>query len=425
MIPVVLIVGIYARTLQVSGSLSADISNLTEQTGDMEILALGIGKSVDNLEKGLAEIALCAALLIPLAGFILYRSIIRSIGDLILDIKKSGIGDPGAAVAESRKDELSVLAHEFNQVIRKTDSSVQDIKLITSNLVASLGELSGSTSHIARSAEEQSNRTTQVAASSLEMSSAVADVAKNVSEAAKVAKQANDIASRGSKIVEESIISINRIADTTRETSQVVAILGSRSQDVGNIIKVIDDIANQTNLLALNANIEAARAGQHGRGFAVVADEVRKLAEKTTHATKEIGETIRIIQQDTDKALSSMNDDIKAVEKGVMLTSEAGVALKEIVSQIEELSGIMQQISSATDEQSAAAEQISGDVETLADLIRGTASGAAQIAATSQNITEIASVLESITEQHNTHDNTRLPRESMNQHTVEKTVQAV
>lgn len=425
MIPAVLTLGIFVRTQQIRGRVFEDISGLSEQTGEGAVITRRIEKSIDDLGKEVAGITLLTVFLTAVTGFFLHRSITGSIGELTTGIKKFNSRDRGEAFFESKEDELSVLTHELNQVIHHTNNSLQEVKLVTSNLVSSLGELSGSTSHIACSTEEQSNRTTQVAASSLEMSSAVTDVAKNVSEAAKVAKQANDIASRGSGIVEESIISINRIADTTRETSQVVAILGSRSKDVGNIIKVIDDIANQTNLLALNANIEAARAGQHGRGFAVVADEVRKLAEKTTHATKEIGETIRIIQQDTDKALSSMNDDIKAVEKGVMLTSEAGVALKEIVSQIEELSGIMQQISSATDEQSAAAEQISGDVETLADLIRGTASGAAQIAATSQNITEIASVLESITEQHNTHDNTRLPRESMNQHTVEKTVQAV
>jgi methyl-accepting chemotaxis protein len=425
MIPVVLIMGIYVRTQQISGRVFEDISRLDGQTGETVVITKRIEKSIDDLGKGVAEIALLAVFMISVTGFFLHRSFVRSIGDLTTGINKFNSGDLGAAVVESREDELRVLAHELNQAINYTKNSLQEVQLVTSNFVSSLGELTGSTSHIARNAEEQSNRTTQVAASSLEMSSAVTDVAKNVSEAAKVAKQANDVASRGSGIVEESIISINKIADTTRETSQVVAILGSRSQDVGNIIKVIDDIANQTNLLALNANIEAARAGQHGRGFAVVADEVRKLAEKTTHATKEIGETIRIIQQDTEKALSSMNDDIKAVEKGVMLTREAGVALKEIVSQIGELSYIMQQIASATDEQSAAAEQISGDVEALADLIRGTASGAAQIAATSQNITEIASVLQSITEQYYAHDDTVIPQESMNQHAVEKTVQAV
>lgn len=248
----------------------------------------------------------------------------------------------------------------------------------------------------------------------MEMSSAVADVAKNVSEAAKVARKANEVASRGSGIVEKTITSINGIADTTRETSQVVAILGSRSQDVSKIIKVIDDIANQTNLLSLNANIEAARAGYHGRGFAVVADEVRKLAEKTSNATKEIGDTVRRIQLDTEKALSSMDDEIKAVEKGVSFTKEAGIALKEIVSQIEELSFIMQQIASATDEQSAAAEQISGDVEALAGIIKETASGAAQIAETNQDITDLASMMKSIIEKFKAHGDAAIASEQRN-----------
>jgi methyl-accepting chemotaxis protein len=193
---------------------------------------------------------------------------------------------------------------------------------------------------------------------------------------------------------------------------QVVAILGTRSQDVGNIIKVIDDIADQTNLLALNAAIEAARAGEYGRGFAVVADEVRKLAEKTTIATKEIGETLGIIQQDTVTSLSSMDDEIQAVEKGVRFTKDAGAALKEIVAQVEKLSLIIQQMAATIEEQSTAAEQISGDIEAASEIIKGTSAGAAQIAQASRDIAELASNLQSITAKFKVHDKTAHPPDS-------------
>jgi methyl-accepting chemotaxis protein len=379
-----------------------------EQIDEAETMMEGIVRSVDNMKTGVAGITLFAILLVSVTGFYLIRSIIRPINELVTEAERLGKGDFSVQIDESGKDEFGALAHELNQAVYKISSAIHDVKSAVSSLASSSEELSGSATHIANGSKEQSNRTSQVAASSQELSSAITDIARNVSGAADAAKKANEAAARVSGIVEETITSINGIADTTRETSQVVAILGSRSQDVGNIIKVIDEIANQTNLLALNAAIEAARAGEQGRGFAVVADEVRKLAEKTTIATKEIGETIGIIQQDTVKALSSMDDELQAVEKGVRFTKDAGVALKEIVAQVEELSLIIQQMAATTEEQSTAADQISGDIEAASEIIKGTSAGAEQIARASHDIAQLASYLQSITAKFKVHDNAML-----------------
>jgi methyl-accepting chemotaxis protein len=381
---------------------------VTEQTDEAETMMEGIVRSVDNMKTGVAGITLFAILLVSVTGFYLIRSIIRPINELLTEAERLGKGDFSVQIDESGKDEFGDLAHELNQAVNKISGAIHDVKSAVGSLASSSEELSGSAAHIANGSKEQSNRTSQVAASSHELSSAIADIARNVSGAAEAAKKANEAASRVSGIVEETITSINGIADTTRETSQVVAILGSRSQDVGNIIKVIEDIADQTNLLALNAAIEAARAGEQGRGFAVVADEVRKLAEKTTIATKEIGETIGIIQQDTVKALSSMDDELNAVEKGVRFTKDASAALKEIVAQVEELSLIIQQMAATTEEQSTAADQISSDIEAVSEIIKGTSSGAEQIARASRDIAQLASDLQSITAKFKVHDKDRL-----------------
>jgi methyl-accepting chemotaxis protein len=375
----------------------------------MEGICIWTFRSADNLKTGFVEITLFAILIVSVTSYYLLRSVVRPVKELTAEAVKLGKRDFSVKFDESGNDEFGDLARELNQAVCHISSTIHNINTAVSSLASSSEELSGSASHIAGGSKEQSIRTAQVATSSCELSSAIGDIAKNVSGAADTANKAKEVAATGSEIVENAITSINGIANTTRETSQVVAILGSRSQDVGKIIKVIDDIADQTNLLALNAAIEAARAGQYGRGFAVVADEVRKLAEKTTVATKEIRETIGIIQQDTVTALSSMDEELKVVEKGVRFTQDAGAALKEMVAQVEELSLIIHQMAATTMEQSVVSDQISGDIEAVAEIIKATSARAEQIALASLDIAQHASDLQSITEQYKAHDKTERP----------------
>jgi methyl-accepting chemotaxis protein len=370
----------------------------------MEGICIWTFRSADNLKTGFVEITLFAILTVSVAGYYLLRLIVRPVKELAAEAVKFGSGDFSVKFNESGNDEFGNLSRELNQAVHQISSVILNINASVSSLASSSEELSGSASHIAEGSKEQSSRTAQIATSSCELSSAIGDIAKNVSGAADTANKAKEVAATGSEIVENAITSINGIADTTRETSQVVAILGSRSQDVGKIIKVIDDIADQTNLLALNAAIEAARAGQYGRGFAVVADEVRKLAEKTTVATKEIRETIGVIQQDTVRALTSMDDELKVVEKGVRFTQDAGAALREMVAQVEELSLIIHQMAATTMEQSVVSDQISSDIEAVSEIIKVTSAGAEQIALASRDIAQHASDLQSITEKFKVHD---------------------
>jgi methyl-accepting chemotaxis protein len=189
---------------------------------------------------------------------------------------------------------------------------------------------------------------------------------------------------------------MKRIADVVNRSAGTVRELGRSSDQIGEIISVIDDIADQTNLLALNAAIEAARASDQGRGFAVVADEVRKLAERTTKATKEIAEMIRKIQSDTAGALSSMDEGTTEVRNGIAFANKAGESLKEIVGVSQKVTDMVAQIAAASEEQSTASEEISRNVEAISKVSGETAQGTQQIARAAEDLNRLTENLQQL-----------------------------
>jgi methyl-accepting chemotaxis protein len=169
---------------------------------------------------------------------------------------------------------------------------------------------------------------------------------------------------------------MNQIAEKVQHSAKTVENLGLRSDQIGEIIGTIEDIADQTNLLALNAAIEAARAGEQGRGFAVVADEVRALAERTTRATKEIGEMIKTIQKETKDAVTAMEQGVHQVATGTMEAAKSGDALRDILSQINNVSMQVNQIATAAEEQTATTNGISSSMIQITEIVQLTLSGA-------------------------------------------------
>ena len=355
---------------------------------------------------------LCAIFFMWMTGALVLRPLI-SIKDTVEKFAKGDLTSRANIkirfLGRDLEDEIFSLGQSVDEMAKNTSEVIGRITESSNHLANASEELSASATQIARGTEEQDSRASHVAAASQQMSSTVIEVAKNASGASKAAQDANEAAVKGGGIVEKTIEKMNGISVTARESSEVIAALGSRSQEIGKIIKVIEEIADQTNLLALNAAIEAARAGQQGRGFAVVADEVRKLAERTGMATKEISHMIMGIQEETEKAITTMDKEIKVVEEGVSLAEQAGASLAEISSQVDHVTGVIQGIAAASEEQSTAADQISGDIESVAIITKETATGSQQIVAASREMAQLASNLQNMVSMFNIFKEVREP----------------
>jgi len=226
-------------------------------------------------------------------------------------------------------------------------------------------EISSTAESLAAASQEQSSQTEEVASAVEEMSRTVSENATSANRTADVARKSGEIATIGAGVVKQTVNKMKDIADVVKTSANNIQKLGDSSKEIGEIISVIDDIADQTNLLALNAAIEAARAGEQGRGFAVVADEVRKLAERTTEATKQIAKMIKGIQKETDQAVVAMNKGTIEVQNGIDLADKAGESLNHILTSTQDVLDMINQIAAASEEQSATSEQISKNVMSI------------------------------------------------------------
>jgi len=246
---------------------------------------------------------------------------------------------------------------------------------IAEQVASSAGALSGQVQGASAGASRQSERASETAAAMEQMSATSMDVARNAASAADNAETARKQASEGQQEVEQLIASIAVMRSQADELKGFMDNLGGQTAAVGNVITVIQDIADQTNLLALNAAIEAARAGEAGRGFAVVADEVRKLAEKTMQATGEVGKAITAIQQGAALSIEGVSRAAQAVETSTGLATNSGRTLRSIVTAISGTADQVQSIATAAEEQSSTSEEVSRAVEDVTRIAAETARG--------------------------------------------------
>ncbi|MGE5313731.1 MAG: methyl-accepting chemotaxis protein [Acidobacteriota bacterium] len=287
-------------------------------------------------------------------------------------------------------DSINHLGESVSEAIRQVNNAV-------SATASASTEISSSAEEMAAGAHEQTQQAGEVAAAVEQMTTTIMQTTKNAADAAEIARQAGQTAGAGGEVVRQTIEGMNRIAEVVMKSAETTAALGASSDQIGEIVQVIDDIADQTNLLALNAAIEAARAGEQGRGFAVVADEVRKLAERTTKATKEIAGMIKQIQKDTEGAVRSMEEGKMEVEKGRILADKADASLREIISGTSRAVDTITQVAAASEEQAAAAEQISKNLEAITSVTQQSAAGTEQIARAAEDLNRLTENLQALT----------------------------
>lgn len=330
---------------------------------------------------------------------LVYRLVLKPLHALMgisRDIAR-GEGDLTKRVSVGKgSDEIVELSHDLNSFIEKMRVAVASVKHVTNRLVGSTVQLSTTADEVVQAAEGQNARVIQSVSTVEEVTRSAEEVAQSSTEAARIAQETAKAARGGQEEMNQTVMGMQQISQAVVQAANIITTLGRSSDQIGDIVNVIEDIADQTNLLALNAAIEAARAGEQGRGFAVVADEVRKLAERTTKATKEIGDMIRQIQKDTRSAVSSMEQGTSQVGHGVALANKTGEALANIHSMINATVGMIQQIANATEEQSSATRQIASDLEFMTQTTRQTASGVFQSAKASHDLRLLAGDLQKL-----------------------------
>lgn len=372
----------------------------------------------DNLVQHFRNSMIIYSVVGILAGFIIAFLIafsvyapLRRIGDAV---QKTSEGDLTQQVPTRANDEpgrlaqlVNVMVEKMSDLIRKTNELIINVSQSSSQLLTS-SETSAATmenmnlraNEMRSSANVQAELTSRSKAAINDMSAAIQQVAENAQEVSGSAISATSRAQDGEQQIEKAIDQMDVISHTVNSSATIVEGLGAKSQEIGQIVDLITNIATQTNLLALNAAIEAARAGEQGKGFAVVAEEVRKLAEESGEAAKRIADLIKEIQVEADRAVSAMEDGTREVANGTEVVSSAGEAFHHIITAVTTVNEQIQEMSAASQEMAASAETAIDSIEKTTDAAESNSEIAENISQLAQEqmagIEEITSSLDNL-----------------------------
>ncbi|WP_281645291.1 methyl-accepting chemotaxis protein [Parendozoicomonas sp. Alg238-R29] len=288
------------------------------------------------------------------------------------------------------EDFTGAIADSINFSIEQLRTLVDTINQTAQSVSNAADETQSTAHHLAEAAEHQAQEIAGASAAINEMAVSIDQVSANAVESSSVADRSVELANKGNEVVQNTISGMDTIREQIQDTSKRIKRLGESSQEIGDIVSLINDIADQTNILALNAAIQASMAGDAGRGFAVVADEVQRLAERASAATKQIEALVKAIQTDTNEAVISMEQTTTEVVRGASLAQDAGVSLEEIETVSRSLSELISNISGAARQQASSAGHISNTMNVIQEITTQTSSGTNATARSIGNLADMA-----------------------------------
>lgn len=399
------------KTLEIAkGDLTQKLTLKKESRDEVGILAdtfnkmsINLNEMVKNIHNSSENVTRASNIVATSAREVLEGAHSQ---DAIIDETLKSVDEINTAI-KGIADNLEILsnsAEESSSSILELSASIEEVAENMETLSSSVEETTSSVTEMAASIKQVASHinelfkiTDNTASAVNQMDAAVKHVEKNTLDTARLSEEAMKDAEEGVVSVEKTIEGINKIYEISVESAKVISSLGDKAQEIGNILNVIDDVAEETNLLALNAAIIAAQAGEHGRGFAVVADEIKDLAERTAASTKEIAQLIRSVQEESERSVKTVNLGMKTVEEGVRLAQRAGETLRKIYQSSQTTRMMSNEIAKATSEQVKGNRMITEAIEKIVTMVEEISKATSEQSQGSDQIMRAAQKMRDIT----------------------------
>ncbi|KRP71780.1 histidine kinase [Pseudomonas paralactis] len=378
----------FSRLEDQMAALSELIENNTQLT------SIGTRQTISQANWTLAVVLIASLLLLLAQGRWVILSImgpLRTASHIADSIAHGNLSEP--IIEPKNHDEASALIRSLATMQRDLRGMIEVVRSNAHGVNGMSEQLSQGCHEVAGSSQQQSAAASTMAAAASEMTASIEEITRHAQRALDMANQAETLAKDGGRVIHQVVSDMDGIARSAQQSAQVIRTLDKESEAIYSIIQVIKGIADQTNLLALNAAIEAARAGEQGRGFAVVADEVRSLAGRTSASTQEIASMVGRIQQNTREAVTSMEEGVAQVDKGMAVTAEVERAIREILQATLSTTELVNDISRTISEQSLASNEIAHQVEMIAGMSQSNSRVIGDTASTTDELSSLAGKL--------------------------------